>query len=535
MLRIAGHVLNPRLIVLDKDGTLIAFEAMWHSWFERLMEALTSQIPLDAETQQGLAATLGYDPQSGKWDPLGPLTIAATGEVALLIASQLYRYQGKTWEEALAIVARAEEIARATLPVEELTEPIGDVRGALERLKAHGLLLALVTTDVRATTERTLAYLGLSPLFDVILCGDDGLPLKPAPDMALDVCRRLGVAPQEAIMIGDTSADLIMARRAGYRCAIGVTSGALSREALAPYADLIIPDIHAIELLPDKEERASTPSGPSSTMPAVRSPMSHSRSGEPRYDGYIFDLDGTIYLGEHLIPGAKEVVAWLRGHGRRAVFLSNKPLEPGSSYAAKLTRLGIPATPDEVITSVQALIYYLREHHPRARLFVIGEKALLDELRREGFTLTEAVEEIDVVVAAFDRTLDYAKLNTAHQALVRGARFLATNADRTCPIEGGALPDCAGVIAFLEATSERKVELIAGKPSANMLEAAVARLGVPKERCLLVGDRLATDMVMGQQAGMDTALVLTGVTTREMLAQSDLKPTYVLESVADVP
>ena len=258
------------------------------------------------------------------------------------------------------------------------------------------------------------------------------------------------------------------------------------------------------------------------------------RQGEPRYDGYVFDLDGTIYLGERLIPGAKEVVAWLRGYGRRLVFLSNKPLEPRSSYAAKLTRLGIPAAAEDVLTSTQALMHYLREHCPKARLFVIGEAALLEEMRREGFRLVQTVE-VDIVVAAFDRTLDYAKLNTAHQALVRGARFLATNGDRTCPVEGGAIPDCAGVIAFLEATSERKVELIAGKPSANILNAAVARLGVPKERCLMVGDRLATDMTMGQRAGMDTALVLTGVTTREMLAQSELRPTYVLESVADVP
>jgi HAD superfamily hydrolase (TIGR01457 family) len=256
---------------------------------------------------------------------------------------------------------------------------------------------------------------------------------------------------------------------------------------------------------------------------------------EPRYEGYILDLDGTVYLGEHLIPGAREVVAWLRSYGRCLVFLSNKPLEPRENYAAKLTRLGIPTPAEDVITSTQALMHYLRQHDPTARLFVIGEQALLDELRREGFTLVTAVEEIDVVVAAFDRTLDYAKLNTAHQALVRGAQFLATNGDRTCPVEGGAIPDCAGVIAFLEATTERKVELVAGKPSGLILDAAIARLGVPRERCLMVGDRLATDMTMGSRAGMDTALVLTGVTTRKMLSRSDLRPTYVLQSVADLP
>jgi len=256
---------------------------------------------------------------------------------------------------------------------------------------------------------------------------------------------------------------------------------------------------------------------------------------KPRYKGYIFDLDGTIYLGDRLIPGARQAVARLRHCGRGVAFISNKPLEPRSSYAAKLTHLGIPTSPSEVINSTQALIRYLRERFPTVRLFVIGEEALLEEFRHEGFTLTEKVSDIDMVVAAFDRTLTYHKLNVAHQALMSGAHFFATNADRTCPVEGGEIPDCAGIIAFLETTTGRKVEMIAGKPSRQMLEAAVARTGVVAQQCLLVGDRLATDVYMGHCAGMDTALVLTGVTTPKMLAESDLKPTFVLESVADLP
>jgi NagD protein len=254
----------------------------------------------------------------------------------------------------------------------------------------------------------------------------------------------------------------------------------------------------------------------------------------PLYGGYICDLDGTIYLGERLIPGAQEKILNLRAAGSRVVFLSNKPLEPRESYAAKLTRLGIPTPPEDVINSTRALAHYLRQHHAQARLFVIGETPLLDEMRREGFTLTDDILEIEIVVAAFDRTLDYRKLNTAHQALVRGARFFATNSDKTCPIEGGAIPDCAGVIAFLEATSERHVEMVAGKPSPLILQAALDRLGLPKEQCLMVGDRLGTDMAMGLQQGVATALVLTGVTTRQMLAESGLLPTHVVESIADI-
>jgi len=160
---------------------------------------------------------------------------------------------------------------------------------------------------------------------------------------------------------------------------------------------------------------------------------------------------------------------------------------------------------------------------------------MLAELLAEGFVLTDEVREIDVVVAAFDTTLHYEKLNIAHQALVRGARFLATNADRTCPVEDGEIPDCAGVIAFLEATTGRRLEAVVGKPSRHMVEAAAERLRVPLEHCLMVGDRLATDMVMSRQAGIDHALVLTGVTTREELVTSDVQPTYVLESIADLP
>ena len=256
---------------------------------------------------------------------------------------------------------------------------------------------------------------------------------------------------------------------------------------------------------------------------------------DARYDGYIFDLDGTIYLGDALIPGAQATIERLRASQRGVVFLSNKPLESCANYAAKLTRLGISACADDVINSTEALIHLLRERHPGARVLAIGEPKLLAELTEAGFEVTQQVDAVEVVVAAFDRTLDYTKLNLAHQALVRGASFYATNGDKTCPVSGGEIPDCAGVIAFLEATTGRKVQEIAGKPSPHILGAALARLQVDAGRCLMVGDRLDTDMTMGVTAGMDTALVLSGVTSRAMLAESEIRPTHVLTSVADCP
>ncbi|MFQ5577538.1 MAG: HAD-IIA family hydrolase [Anaerolineae bacterium] len=250
------------------------------------------------------------------------------------------------------------------------------------------------------------------------------------------------------------------------------------------------------------------------------------------YRGYIFDLDGTVYRGEQAIPGAPETVAYLRARGCRVVFLSNKPLESRRAYAQKLNRLGIPAAGDDVINSSLALTRYLARTMPGATVFAIGEPPLLAELAAAGLTLSRNPEAIEAVIASFDRTFDYQKLNIAFQALRRGARFLATNADRTCPVQGGQIPDAGAVIGALEGCSGRKVERVAGKPSALMAGMALERLGLPASACLMVGDRLETDIAMGLDAGMDTALVLTGVARREELAASPAQPRYVLESIA---
>lgn len=253
------------------------------------------------------------------------------------------------------------------------------------------------------------------------------------------------------------------------------------------------------------------------------------------FKGFIFDLDGTVYLGDDLIPGAAETIRLLRERGRQVVFLSNKPLQAREAYAAKLSRLGVPVEPSQVINSSFVLVRYLLEVAPGAHLFVIGEPPLLAELTHAGFRLTDEPEEIDYVVASFDRTFDYRKLYTAFLAIRRGARFIATNPDRTCPMEGGEYPDCAAVIAALEAVTERKVEAIMGKPSSITIEMVLSALGLGPEECLLVGDRLETDIRMGIDSGMKTALVLTGVTTRESLARSPIRPDYVLESIAGLP
>ena len=249
--------------------------------------------------------------------------------------------------------------------------------------------------------------------------------------------------------------------------------------------------------------------------------------------GWLFDLDGTIYLGEALVPGAAETVAALRADGRRVAFLSNKPLETRGDYARKLTRLGVPAAADDVINSSLVLARHLATLDAGAPVFVIGEPPLIAELRAHGFEV-RADHRVRWVVIAFDRTFDYAKLNTALQAVRQGARLIATNPDRTCPTADGEIPDCAGMTAAVEAVTAARVEIVVGKPSPIILDVALAQLGVPAAESVIVGDRIETDIVMGKQRGLATVLVLSGVTRADDPRVAEIAPDLVLPSIREL-
>ncbi len=251
--------------------------------------------------------------------------------------------------------------------------------------------------------------------------------------------------------------------------------------------------------------------------------------------GYLLDLDGTVYLGKRLVVGAAETVATLRSRGRAVVFLTNKPLYSRLDYAKKLTGLGIRAMEDDVINSSHVLARYLANRAPGARVYAIGEPPLLNELEAAGLSLCDDPDRIEYVIAAFDRTFDYRKLNIAFQAIRKGAHFVATNPDRTCPVEGGEIPDTAGVIAALEATTGKKVEEILGKPSPHIVQVALDRLGASAKDCAMVGDRLETDIAMGRSSGLITIMTMTGITTRAALSNSTLQPDFVIESLAELP
>jgi HAD superfamily hydrolase (TIGR01450 family) len=257
------------------------------------------------------------------------------------------------------------------------------------------------------------------------------------------------------------------------------------------------------------------------------------RAPDRVFEGYVFDLDGTVYLGDRLLPGAKETLDELKRLSR-VVYLTNKPLQMPADYAAKLTRLGVETSPEEVVSSTDALLLYLKENAPDARLFVIGEKPLVGLLRAGGYEVLDQADGVSVVVVSFDRTFDYHKLKVAFDAVRRGARIVATNPDAYCPTPDGGLPDCAAMLAAVEASTGARAETVVGKPSRHIARAVLDRLGVPARDTLLVGDRLATDVRLAKEAGMAAALVLTGATTFDEASLSADQPDYILGGLADL-
>ena len=266
--------------------------------------------------------------------------------------------------------------------------------------------------------------------------------------------------------------------------------------------------------------------------PSVRSP-------DQLFDAYVFDLDGTVYLGDRLLPGVADVVAELRSRDLPIRFLSNNPTRDPEQYAAKLTALGLPTPVADITNTVVTTVSWLRTHHSDAVLFPIAEAPLVSALERAGFPLSDDPAEIDVVIASYDRTFEYRKLQIAFDALWfhRRAILVQTNPDRYCPFPGGrGEPDCAAITAAIEACTGVTCSASFGKPSPIMIEAALAGLDVPASRTLMVGDRLATDIAMGRAAGMPTALVLTGDSALADVAglPEQERPDYVVEYLADL-
>ena len=254
------------------------------------------------------------------------------------------------------------------------------------------------------------------------------------------------------------------------------------------------------------------------------------------YEGYVFDLDGTIYLGDELLPGARRLIETLRDRGKKVIFLSNNPTRDPQMYAEKLTRLGLETLPSEIVNTVVTMTQWLLQNHPDATVFPIAEEPLKRSLAEAGIKASERAEEIDFVIASYDRTFEYRKLQIAFDAIwYHGrARLITTNPDRYCPFPGGrGEPDAAAIVAAIEACTGAKCEVNVGKPDPLMLETVMELLGLNAKDCVMTGDRLYTDIRMALDAGMPSAVVLTGETTPKTLAAElpENRPTYVLDRI----
>lgn len=238
------------------------------------------------------------------------------------------------------------------------------------------------------------------------------------------------------------------------------------------------------------------------------------------YEGYIFDLDGTIYLGNNLLPGAYRLITTLRKMGKRVVFLSNNPTRDVQMYVEKLTKLGLPTPPEEIVTTVFTTTQWLLQNAPGAVVYPISEEPLIRSLKNAGIKISENPEEIDIVIASYDRTLTWKKLQIAFEAIwfYKRARLICTNADHLCPFPGGrGEVDAGSVIAALEDSTGAKLEVNCGKPSPVMLNTIMNVMNLSVDQCITTGDRLYTEIKMGIDAGMDTALVFSGETSPDML------------------
>ena len=255
---------------------------------------------------------------------------------------------------------------------------------------------------------------------------------------------------------------------------------------------------------------------------------------------FLFDMDGTLYLGDEVYDGAVALMEDLPRLGKKYIYLTNNSSRAGTDYIGRLRRLGFPCEAENVFTSGMATGLFLNQRHPGASVYLAGTRAFYRELVSYGIRLvndelghTEA-EDADVVVQGFDTELVYEKLDRAVHFLRRGSVFIAANPDWVCPMpRGEVLPDCGSICALLTASSGVRPEFI-GKPNRNMIDVISEMTGIPNEKICAVGDRLYTDIAVAQNAGSVSVLVLSGETSAAMAAAAERQPDYILPSVKEL-
>ena len=255
---------------------------------------------------------------------------------------------------------------------------------------------------------------------------------------------------------------------------------------------------------------------------------------------FLLDMDGTLYLGDDVFDGAVDFIHSISETGRNYIYLTNNSSRAGVDYITRLRKLGFPCEAENVFTSGMATGEFLNQNYPGAKVYLAGTKAFYRELQSYGIDLVNDenghtdVDTVDVVVQGFDTELVYEKLDLACHFLRRGAKFIAANPDWVCPMPADeVLPDCGSICALLTAASGVKPEYI-GKPNRNMIDVVSKMTGVPNENICAVGDRLYTDIAVAKNAGSVSVCVLSGESSEQDIAASDVKPDYALQNVAEI-
>ena len=253
------------------------------------------------------------------------------------------------------------------------------------------------------------------------------------------------------------------------------------------------------------------------------------------YEGAVLDLDGTVYRGDEPLPGAAGAIERLRAAGLRTLFFSNNPTKSRAAYADRLSGFGIETTPEETLSAGTVTTRYLEAEHAEDAVFVIGDPGLERQFETAGVELVADATAADVLVVSWTPEFDYGDMVAGYRAIDAGATFYGTDPDLLIPAAEGMAPGSGAIVNAVGGIAERTPEKTLGKPSGEAQRAALDALGVPADRCFVVGDRLNTDIELGERAGMTTVLVRTGVTTDEDIDGSGVQPDYVVDSIADLP
>lgn len=252
-------------------------------------------------------------------------------------------------------------------------------------------------------------------------------------------------------------------------------------------------------------------------------------------DLYIFDMDGTIYLGFSVFPFAVRFINHLRASGRKVLFFTNNASHTADFYVRKLTRLGFSPTRDEIMTSGDVTIEFLRRHRPGKSVYLVGTDELVEDFRAAGINmLTGEEEKADIVITSFDTTLTYHKLDMACRLIRGGAEYLSTHPDFNCPTETGFIPDIGAMMALIKASTGRDPDLILGKPYRGIVDEALLRTGFSLGEMAMVGDRLYTDVATGVRHGMTGILVLSGEAGMADVEASDVQPDLIFGRLSDM-